>query len=609
MKKPPTTLLQFAVLEEHVDEVIRALGRRELVQFVDFKLTKEYGDLIKPSPPMEELYTYTGLVSRINSLLSTLKIPPPKTPKPAPSEGKLSKETVEAIENLCSRIENLRASVVAKDEEIKRLKAEIKEFEALMKELEELRKLRRVGVRRRIIELRARLGPNPEGRLEEMKHELSKLESEKRELEAELDKVVKEQGPDLYAYKEILENEVVFEEVKGLGGVAGRLRVFEAWTLKKNIPEVKKVLDEVTNGLYLLEEAELLVYEEAEAPTHIEPPRYLKSYQSLVNGFGAPTSYELNPAPLMFITFPIIFGFMFGDVGHGLLLLIGAIYFMYLRAKRAKVFELFEPIVQGADILLYCAISSTIVGGLFYGTVFGSKLWFKQLFHLEGPPIPLASLHEPIPLLKLSIFMGIFHILLGLLLDIINKVRNGEVRQALAGPFTWLIFYSVAGGLFAYYVLVVKKTSRFISDMFVFDVSKLPLPMPPLLLILGLFVVMLLIRVRFEEPIEGFGSALESFVASLSNSISYARIFSFFLVHHAISEIGLLGGIEEAVTPMSLFAFVLATFLIMSIELLATFMQTLRLHWVEWFLKFYEGAGRIFSPLTFIRRYTVVSSA
>jgi len=598
------TLIRIGVLEEHVDNVIRALGRKGLVQFTDFTLSG-LGPLVEPAKPSEELFTYSNLVSRIDTLTSSLRIPTPSTRKSSPPEGKLSKEMVKEVEDACVQLENARALVIANEEEVKKVKAEVKELEELLEELERLRKLRRVGVRRRIMEIRARLGPDPEGRLKELEAKLKELEAKGKELKANLERLVKEQGPNLYAYKEILVNEIKFEEVKGISGRAGRLYLFEAWTPKENVARVKQILDEQTEGYYLFEEAKLKVYEEAEAPTRIEAPPALRSYQSLVNGFGVPTSYELNPAFLMFITFPIIFGFMFGDVGHGLLLLIGGLYFYYLRRKGVKVFELFEPIVRGADVLILCAVTSIIIGGLFYGVFFGSNVWYNALFNLKGPPIPLASLHQPIPLLKLSLYIGIFHITLGLLLDIVNRVRNGELRQAVSGPLMWLIFYVTVGGLFMYYSLVVRRASRFISDMFVFDLSKLPIPVPPLIIILGLFIVMLIVRVKLEEPVEGFGSALESFVASMSNTISYARIFAFFLVHHAISEIGLMGGIEHAITPIGLFAFVLATFLIISIELLATFMQTLRLHWVEWFLKFYEGSGKPFTPLLFVRQYTV----
>lgn len=596
-----TCLIQIGVLEKHVDDVIRALCKSPLLQFTDFALRREYGNLIEPCAPSEKLYIYPSLVSRINAIISSLRIPEPKGVKSAPLEGKLSDEIVREAEHLCTSLENLKASIISKEEEIKKIKSEIKEIELMIEELDKLRRMRRVGVRRRIAELRAKLGANPEGKLEGLKHKLSVLESEKKKLENELKELVRTRGPELYAYREMLQIEVVFEEIKSIGGRVGRLRVFEAWTPRDKIPEVERVLNEVTNGCYILEEAKLEIYEEAEAPTHIETPRYLRSYQALVNGFGTPTNYEINPSFLMFITFPVIFGFMFGDVGHGLILLVGALYFMYLRHKGVKIFDLLEPVVQGCDLLLYCAISSILVGFLFYGTMFGSETWYRQLF--GDPPIPLASLHEPIPLLKLSVFIGIFHITMGLLLGVINKVRNGEVKEALTGPFTWLIFYLIAGSLFAYYCFVVGRASRFIADMFTFDTSKLPLPIPPLLLIITPFVLMLVVRVKFEEPAEGFGSALESFIASLSNTISYGRIFAFFLVHHSISKIGLIGGIEEAVTPMGLFSFAMVTFLVVTIELLATFMQTLRLHWVEWFLKFYEGAGTPFRPTTLPARH------
>jgi len=133
------------------------------------------------------------------------------------------------------------------------------------------------------------------------------------------------------------------------------------------------------------------------------------------------------------------------------------------------------------------------------------------------------------------------------------------------------------------------------------------------MMILIPFVIMILARMLFEEPIEGFGSSLEALAASISNTVSYARIFAFFLVHHAIAELGLFAGIEHlgelvahgsyGAAGLAVIIFVLATTLIMTLELLATFMQSLRLHWVEWFLKFYQGTGRKYEPFTLTTRY------
>jgi len=164
MKRPQTILIRFAVLEEYVDDVIRELGRKGLVQFVDFSLRKELGELIEPCQPAEELYAYSSLASRIGNLISSLRIPTPKTIKLAPPEGRLSKELLEEADELCRKLENLRASLVAKEEEIKRVK-EAMELAKLAKELEELKKLRRVGVRKRVEELKARLASGAEGAL------------------------------------------------------------------------------------------------------------------------------------------------------------------------------------------------------------------------------------------------------------------------------------------------------------------------------------------------------------------------------------------------------------------------------------------------------------
>jgi len=454
----------------------------------------------------------------------------------------------------------------------------------------------------------------------------------------EVRKLAEARGPELWAYRELLEVERRVHDVKASCGRAGRLYIAQGWVLEARASEAVSVIEKYSDGLYLLEQSKPEVKAHhghgggEEPPTYIEHRSFAtRNYQPFVTAFGYPSYKEIDPTTIMAITFPIWFGFMFGDVGHGLLLLAGALYLYWLKRSGVKVPDLLEPAVRGSELLIMCAISSTIVGYLFYGTLFGSHEWFKLIYHgkpIATPagyeylaeechcPIPLGSLHHPLFVLKLSIYIAFFQIILGLLLDCFNKVSANELKHAVLGPGLWLWLYGTLAGLFiAYDVNPTTRIGTFLEDLFTFNVEELglPLPIPPLMLILIPFIAMIMARMLLEDPIEGFGSSLEAMLASISNTVSYARIFAFFLVHHAIAEIGLAAGIERlghllstgsyGSAMMAILIFVLATTLIMTLELVATFMQSLRLHWVEWFLKFYQGTGKKYEPFTLTTKY------
>ena len=104
------------------------------------------------------------------------------------------------------------------------------------------------------------------------------------------------------------------------------------------------------------------------------------------------------------------------------------------------------------------------------------------------------------------------------------------------------------------------------------------------------------------HKMDGFGEALESLIASISNTISYARILALAMAHAAFSKILLsfleMQGPYMAVVGLLMWG-VFTVLLIMSFECLLSFIHTLRLHWVEWFLKFFSGNGYPFKPFTF----------
>jgi V/A-type H+-transporting ATPase subunit I len=305
-------------------------------------------------------------------------------------------------------------------------------------------------------------------------------------------------------------------------------------------------------------------------PTLVKTPGWTRPLQSIVDNFGIPSYSETNPTPFMILTFPLIYGLMFGDIGEGLLFLAFGFFLLYLKRKKIKVFEIGQIFVNGAELVIMLGVGATI-----FGFVFGDFFGFD-------PPIPgyhpifspTTGAFDKIPnttnlilYMEFVLFFGVAHYLSGLGISAYNKIRNHEYRHALLGPIAWIWFYS----MFIYAAVLV------VISGFKFSVL-LANPLIPILVFIPLGLM-------------GYGEGglhvMEAFIGAGSNTLSYLRIWALnladFAVKFAFASFG-IGGI------------IAGNALVMILEGLIVFVQTLRLHWVEWFSKFYEGTGHAFAP-------------
>jgi V/A-type H+-transporting ATPase subunit I len=324
-------------------------------------------------------------------------------------------------------------------------------------------------------------------------------------------------------------------------------------------------------------------------------------------GFGVPKSDELDPTILWLVTYPLFFGFMFGDVGNGLVVMvISSIMYVYKRRgltipndAYGGLGGVFDMIIQGSALLILSGLATFIVGFL-YGTVFGSIEWFRLVTGLPGP-LWFEPFENIRLMLRLSITIGVIHIISGLVLDIFNKSYAREWRELIAGPVVWLWFYGAFGFTLLEYGL------RFPNYLFN------PENGTDIFLRMGIpLIAMLALRVWTEGSM-GLMGAFESLLASLSHTISYVRILAMKLIDDVFLRLflGVLvyfmawGTLAGTVVGYVLFA-ALTIVLILILETAFIFMQSLRLHWVEWFLKFYTGSGTAFKPYGAERVYTTV---
>jgi len=367
---------------------------------------------------------------------------------------------------------------------------------------------------------------------------------------------------------------------------------FEGWVLTSEIEKVKEIISTATSGLsvVIIEEPE----EHDEVPT-VPPnnPSMFKAFENLAYAFGYPLHNEINIIPLMAITFTIFFGLMFADVGQGILMaIIGVLLTRYRKKVNiSEMGDLKRGFLISGDMLILLGISAS-----FFGLLFGEFFGPSHIIH----PISLGSIgpfyfggydptHEPMKMLRLAILFGVIHLSMGLGLNIINNLKAKHRHQVLISScWLWLLW----GGFIMW--VNFKGLSQVQSWLTIGQIQLAGLVIAPLLLIMVLTGL-------HGGAIEGLGFGVEVFAESLSHTLSYARLMALGLIHSAMSSIFLaLAGFEHGQLPISgIPVFIVGTAMVMLLEGLVVFIHDLRLHWVEWFSKFYSGEGIIFIAYKF----------
>lgn len=319
-------------------------------------------------------------------------------------------------------------------------------------------------------------------------------------------------------------------------------------------------------------------------PTKLHNPRLFKPFEMFIQMYGLPAYNEIDPTILIGITYSFLFGFMFGDVGQGMCLLLGGL--LLYRLKKINL----------AAILSCCGFFSTIFGFLF-GSFFGFEniiqaVWLRPMEHMTS--LPFIGKLNTVFIVAVSIGMGI--ILMTMVLNIINSIRFHDPERTLfdTNGTAGLVFYA---SLMLTIVLYMTGNS-----------------IPAAILLVIMFGLPLAVMF-FKEPlanlverkaqimpkekgmfvVQGFFELFEVLLSYFSNTLSFVRVGAFAISHAAMMEVVLMLSGAEAGTPNWLVV-VLGNLFVCGMEGLIVGIQVLRLEYYELFSRFYRGTGRAFKP-------------
>lgn len=320
-------------------------------------------------------------------------------------------------------------------------------------------------------------------------------------------------------------------------------------------------------------------------PTKLKNPKLFKPFEMFIKMYGLPAYDEFDPTIFVALTYTFIFGCMFGDVGQGLLLLIGgaAIY-------KIKKMDL-------AAIISLAGIFSTIFGFL-YGSVFGFEdlipaLWLHPMNSYLTLPI-VGTLNT---VLVVAIAFGMGLILISMLINIINGIRQKNLEKILfdTNGVAGLVFYgsivlsvvlmmtgnTVPGGIVLFVMFILPLILIAFKEPIVALIEKKADKMPKEI---GLFLV----QTVFE--------LFEVVLSYMTNTISFVRIGAFALSHAGMMQVVMMLSGAENGGSTNWIVFILGNLLVMVMEGLIVGIHVLRLEYYEMFSRFFSGSGREFKP-------------
>jgi V/A-type H+-transporting ATPase subunit I len=321
-------------------------------------------------------------------------------------------------------------------------------------------------------------------------------------------------------------------------------------------------------------------------PVALKNPRLIRPFQEFVTNYGRPLYGEVDPTFLLAITFPFLFGAMFGDLGQGVILtLLG----LLLSSRKVKALKSMSAL---GGIVIACGIFAMIFGVL-YGSVFG--------FEDKIPALIFRPMDNPLTTLAVAIAIGVVILSIGYLINILNKWTSKEMGELLFGShgLSGLVLYWSLIGL-ALEVMLGKHPIPFV----VFGIMAL------LAAVGVMFSESLIHLIEGHQPlIEGgvaiyaFRSVFELFevlISMLSNTISYVRVGAFAVAHVGLESVffilaGLISASHGAGYWITL---IIGNIFIIGFEGMIVGIQTMRLSYYEFFNRFFAAGGMRYEPLT-----------
>ncbi len=351
-----------------------------------------------------------------------------------------------------------------------------------------------------------------------------------------------------------------------------RFFYMSGWVAQSEREDMREKLSKYQDTLVIFKDETSL-----QPPTKLKNNWFFRPFEWLVNLYGTPSYNELDPTPFVSLSYMLLFGIMFGDLGQGFVFLIAG----HFLSKKMKLF---------GGLISRLGISSMIFG-LLYGAVFGIEtlipaLWMK----------PFENVND---ILFFAIGVGVLVLLISYVFGIINALKRHDIEEGLFGK------EGVAG-------VVLYVTVLLLVGGGMLGINILPMPVGIAIAVIALLAIVFRLplthMIENKRPLHGgdisgyyvesIFSLIETFLAMLSGTISFIRVGAFALTHVGLFLAFETMGHMIGSAAGNILMIVIGNIFIISLEALIVFIQGMRLQYYELFSRYYKGDGREFNPVS-----------
>ncbi len=461
-----------------------------------------------------------------------------------------------------------------------------------------------------------RLPKEVSGTKEEVMGDLGKriaaFRSKQEGITSEIERAVEGKKGDLVDLWANLRMNELFVRIQSYFSRTARTYLFSGWIPADMKGEIEAGLKQVTEGRCYLEwndpeELSREISAPVQVPVKLVSPEVLSPFKMIVDNYAVPEYGTINPVPFVAVAYLLMFGLMFGDAGHGLVIfLIGLIGRGVQKKKGGKT--------NLMTLITYCGVSA-IAFGILFGSYFGLEIlppiWFNYHGIIAGESHggPVKSIYG---ILAITIYFGISVIGLGLLLNWINRISKKDWFHLFLDKGGILGGIIYGAGVYSGFYFVAHNYKELPNGSFLFWMIGLPVI---LLLAKGpiefaherkhghkKFSALTLMDFFMEWIVE----VLEIFSGYLANTLSFMRVAGLGIAHVSLMiaffQIAAMLADKGSYTVWSYIILVIGNVLVIALEGLSAGIQSLRLNYYEFFSKYFNGTGRAYSPISLSRK-------
>lgn len=428
----------------------------------------------------------------------------------------------------------------------------------------------------------------PKDVLKSLEKKIEESEKEKKIIVNLLRDLTSRYLSDLLGLQEEIQLMGVRMEVSKNFAKTQKTYIISGWVLEKKDDELKNQVKNVSED-HVLYTSNTPSFNPDNPPTYIETPSWANPFKTILELFAIPKYNEINPMFFIGIFFILFFGFMLGDAGYGLIILFLSLYGYIKLGKHS-------PFFKNWSFLGIClGVTTTVVGFLTNGFfadliprfIYGDPN--KPLYSLDlmGIHLPIDGLRDPITMLSIALILALIHLNLGIILGLYQSYRRKDYKSLVLQHGSWIPL-QLGGGLLIGY--------------FIFDwrLETMAIYIAAILTVLGI----ILLFIFTHGPVGFF-----SITGYIGDWLSYARLLALGLSTAGMAlAINIVGDLTLTIPIIGFIIFIIimifAHIANLCIQSLGAAVHSLRLQYIEFFNRYYEGGGKEFTPFKIRRIYT-----